>query len=150
MMSPSSPATLVPPVTPEAVDLATQWLAELAADKGWPARATFGLTLSVDEALTNILMHGFSEAAPGTVPHIRLACLDTATEVEIRISDNGRPFDPSTLAPPKEAASVEDAQIGGHGVQLMRHYLKRLAYTRSAGENHLSLVADISGGAPAD
>lgn len=144
-------ATLTPPPTPAAVDLATAWLATLAAEQGWPARATFGLTLSLDEAMTNILMHGFADAPATFVPHLRLECLASTTEAVIRISDNGKPFDPNTIAPPDAATSLDEAKIGGHGMQLMRHYLKRLAYTRSADENHLLLVADVSGdAAPAD
>lgn len=38
------------------------------------------------------------------------------------------------------AATLDDAEIGGHGVRLMQHYLHDLRYTRDGDRNRLTLV----------
>jgi len=38
------------------------------------------------------------------------------------------------------AATLDDAEIGGHGVRLMQHYLHDLRYLRHGDENRLTLI----------
>ncbi len=122
------------------------WLAELAEAEGWPARVRFGLDLSLEEALTNVISYGF--AAATVPPRIRVDYFRLPAErVALRIIDNGLPFDPMSVAEPEIPASIEDARIGGHGVQLMRHFLADLSYERVGDENRFTLVADLNKGA---
>ena len=52
---------------------AVQWLEALGERHGWPARVQFALTVSVDEALTNIVCYGFADApAMAAAPYIRM------------------------------------------------------------------------------
>ena len=117
------------------------WLAEMAERDGWPDRMRFGLDLSVEEAVTNVISYGFEGV--DRPPQIRLEYYHLpAGQVAMRIIDNGRPFDPISVGPPHVPTSIEDARVGGHGVQLMRHFLADLAYERVGDENRFTLVAD--------
>ena len=60
----------------------------------------------------------------------------------MRIVDNGLAFDPISVGPPHVPNSIEDARVGGHGVQLMRHFLADLSYERVEDENRFTLIAD--------
>ena len=52
-------------------------------------------------------------------------------------------FDPKAQESPALAASLDEAQVGGHGLRLMRHYLRQLLYRREGMHNVLLLeVAD--------
>lgn len=127
-----------------AVASAVQWLETLAKRHGWPARVQFALTLSVDEALTNIVSYAFADApSMPAAPYIRICHRRDDQGVHIEIRDNGVAFDPTDLPPPAHAASIETADIGGHGVELMRHFLQDLSYVRENGENHLVLTAAL-------
>lgn len=118
---------------------ATSWLGDLAEAGDWPQSARFGLELSLEEALTNVISYGF--VGVDHAPDIRIECWRTPQDrIAVRIRDNGVPFDPTTLADPTVPASIEDAKIGGHGVQLMRNFLESLSYERADGENRLTLV----------
>lgn len=143
MTLPPADVLTLPPEA-DAIARATQWLDELAVHHQWSSKLKFALTLSVDETLTNILMHGFTGASDAAeqARYIRLEHTQREQTVEITVADNGRAFDPTSIPPPDAAASVEAAKIGGHGVQLMRHYLKQLSYSRVNGENRLHLVAE--------
>ncbi|MEP9352953.1 ATP-binding protein [Xanthobacter sp. KR7-65] len=118
---------------------ATGWLGELAEREGWPDETRFALELSLEEALTNVVSYGF--AGVDTAPRIRIECYRLPDgRPMVRLIDNGVPFDPTTIAEPEVPDSLEEAKIGGHGVQLMRHFLESLAYAREGEENHLTLV----------
>jgi len=118
----------------------TSWLGDLAEQEGWPQAMRFGLELSVEEALTNVISYGFSGVTHA--PDIRVEVHRMPEgRVAVELIDNGLAFDPTTLAEPKAVDSIEEARIGGHGVQLMRHFLESLAYRREEGENRLTMVA---------
>ncbi|MCL8380785.1 MULTISPECIES: ATP-binding protein [Xanthobacter] len=123
---------------------ATGWLGTLADEQGWPDATRFALELSLEEALTNVVSYGF--AGTDRQPHIRIECWRLPEgRVAVRLIDNGVPFDPTSIAEPVVPDSIEDARIGGHGVQLMRHFLETLDYSREGEENQLTLVANAAG-----
>ena len=122
----------------QAISQALQWLENIAERENWPRRTTFGLTLCLDEALTNIVSYAFD--SPMAEPTITVACHLEADRVMIELRDNGRAHDPTVHEPPELAANLDEAQFGGHGVRLMRHYLHDVAYQRIAGWNCLTMI----------
>lgn len=123
-----------------AIAEATGWLGELAEREAWPDALRFGLELSLEEALTNVVSYGF--AGVSHAPDIRIEVHRLPEgRVAVRLIDNGIAFDPTDIPEPEVPGSIDDAKIGGHGVQLMRHFLEHLAYRREGGENQLTLVA---------
>ncbi|MFG1426997.1 ATP-binding protein [Roseixanthobacter glucoisosaccharinicivorans] len=132
-------ASLTIDATVDAIADATEWLGTLAEAEDWPMALKFGLELSVEEALANVVSYAFEGV--DAAPMIRLDLLELdGDRIGVRIVDNGIPFDPTNVAEPEVPESVEDAKIGGHGVQLMRHFLESLTYQRQGDENHLTLV----------
>lgn len=121
-----------------AVAQALQWLETIATREEWPPRTAFGLTLCVDEALTNVVSYAFNP--PVVEPAIELICRIDADRIVIELCDNGRPHDPTAGEPPPLAACLDEAKAGGHGVRLMRHYLHEMTYRRISDWNHLYLV----------
>ena len=137
---PDSHATLDLPTDHSAVPLALQWLESLAEQQGWPPRTTFGITLSLDEALTNVVSYAFDPPGTAGTPAIRLDCRTTDTHIELVLRDNGRPYDPTAGDPPPLVACLDEAEFGGHGVRLMLHYLESLTYQRQGSWNCLTLT----------
>lgn len=127
------------PADMSAVPLALQWIEGLAGRLDWPARIAFGLALSLDEALTNVVSYAFTPPGPGT-PAITVSCQADDTCVRVELRDNGRPYDPTADEPPPLVTCLDDARVGGHGIRLMRHYLDGLDYRRQDGWNCLTLV----------
>ena len=132
--------TLALPADLGAVPLALQWLEALAEAQEWAPRTTFGLTLSLDEALTNVVSYAFDQPDATDSPAIHVCCRADDTHIELELRDNGRPYDPTAGDPPPLEACLDEADIGGHGVRLMRHYLDTLTYRRQDGWNCLTLV----------
>lgn len=123
-----------------AVAQALRWLADLARREAWPERAGFGLTLSVDEALTNIVSYAFAGARKAQ-PAVSLAYRRHGADLVVDIRDNGHPYDPTLPIAAALAGSLDESEEGGHGLRLMRHYLKDIRYRREGAENCLTLVA---------
>ncbi|MDQ0506283.1 ATP-binding protein [Xanthobacter agilis] len=144
MMTPPAAGTLISALRVgadiESISQVTSWLADLAEREEWPMAMRFGLELSVEEALTNVISYGFDGIAHD--PVIRLEVHRMAEgRVAVELIDNGAAFDPTTLAEPEAVDTIDAAKVGGHGVQLMRHFLESLTYRRQGEENHLTMVA---------
>jgi anti-sigma regulatory factor (Ser/Thr protein kinase) len=129
---------------PETLDIAAD-LAGLARASAWaeawaeqhalPGPLRFGLSLCLEEAISNIMLHG----AAGTV---RLGLAATPLAVTLTIADDGPAFDPLGHATPAAPASVEAAEIGGMGIHLMRKFAQELDYARVDRANRLTLRFD--------
>jgi anti-sigma regulatory factor (Ser/Thr protein kinase) len=127
---------------PDAVTQALDWLEAVGEQAQWPTRTTFKLSLCLDEALSNIVMYGFKHtAADAGAGNIRLAVHQDAQHILLDIFDNGTPYDPTLKMPRNLDSSIEDAEIGGHGLRLMRHYLLDIQYLHTGEENHLRMIA---------
>ena len=132
----------------EEIDTALGWLRGLAKLHQWPQRTSFGLVLSADEALTNIVTHASTGTDVGAGV-IQLACSQSKLEIKLRIEDEGLPFDPAKSVLRQADSSIEDAVVGGHGLRLMRHYLKSINYSREDSRNVLTLIACLEADASA-
>jgi anti-sigma B factor antagonist len=60
--------------------------------------------------------------------------------VRVTITDNGPPFDPLAYADPDTALSVEDRQIGGLGIHLVRQMMDEVSYRYRDGRNVVVLT----------
>jgi anti-sigma regulatory factor (Ser/Thr protein kinase) len=130
-------------VQTDAITQAMDWVDGLAERDGWPPKLRFGFSLSLDEALTNIVSYAFTDGHAAQ-PRLRLEYERAPDRLSVRVIDNGKAFDPTQLAAPTLALSLDDADIGGHGVSLMRHYLDDLRYERSGDENRLTLAVNLT------
>lgn len=129
--------SLAPGRGPQAVQAALAWLQELAGRQAWPAPVRHALILCADEALTNVAMH--ARSPDGGPARIWLRCGKTGGGVALCMTDDGAPFDPTRQPLPELATSLDAAQPGGHGLRLMRHYLRSMHYVRRNNRNVLVL-----------
>jgi anti-sigma regulatory factor (Ser/Thr protein kinase) len=134
---------------PDAVAAALAWLDPMARARQWPARTAFGLRLCLDEALTNIILHGFGNPSrTNDAGNIRIDVLADDARVALDIHDNGKAFDPTRIQPARPVRSLDEADIGGHGLRLMRHYLQDIQYRHADGRNHLRLTLALDPAEP--
>lgn len=123
---------------PDADTQAQAWVEAIAARHGWGPRLLFGIALSLEEVVANVVNHGFPQP-PAEGARIWLRCTVAHGRVTLRIEDNGIAFDPTRFDVPKAAPTLEDADVGGHGIQLVRHYMDEVRYAREGGRNVLVL-----------
>lgn len=100
-------------------------------------QAIADMVQAVDEAITNIIMHGY-HGAPGV---IEVAVARSGDEFVVCIRDWAPAFDPTTVAPPDLTIPLRQRARGGLGVHLMRRFTDRLLYRALPdGGNELTLI----------
>ena len=63
--------------------------------------------------------------------------LSEAGRVTVDVVDDGIPFDPTAAAAPDTSLEVEDRDVGGLGVHLVRKLMDEVAYRRDGDRNRL-------------
>jgi serine/threonine-protein kinase RsbW len=97
----------------------------------------FHVKVALDEILTNVISYGYPEGGEHMIT-VRLAL--KAAELVIEVEDDGRPFNPLTVAPPDLEESPEERPIGGLGLHLVRKMMDRLEYRREQDKNLLVMI----------
>jgi anti-sigma regulatory factor (Ser/Thr protein kinase) len=135
---------------PKGLGDALAWLDGRTSESRLNPRQCFALNLCLDEAVANVLMHGFVHlAGPGEsdasqAPRIRLAYGFDGKTATIKVQDNGTPFDPTAYVPSALPRSLQEAELGGHGIRLMRNYLSDIRYLRDGDWNVLTMAVDAN------
>ena len=109
---------------------------DFCARNAVPAKAAYHVSLVIDEALTNTISYGFPA---GGRHQIDLEVERRGEDILIELIDGGAAFNPLDAPEPDLDAPLEERQIGGLGVHLMRTLMTEAAYRREGGRNHLSL-----------
>jgi len=97
----------------------------------------YDLILAVEEAVTNIVLHGYQELSG----NINIQVQTKHNSVEIILRDDAPAFDPTCAPAPRLNLPLADRPLGGLGIHLMRLHADRMTYRRTkAGQNELRLV----------
>lgn len=112
-------------------------LEELCAAQGVEGVVVFGMKIAIDEVLVNIIRYAYPEGGQHVV-HLRLEILPGS--VCLTVSDDGRPFDPFSVAPPDVTGSLDKRSIGGLGVHLVRQFMDEVAYRREGDRNVVTMI----------
>ena len=101
------------------------------------------LLLAVDEAVSNIIMHGFKSHADGD---IELEVRHQPEAILVQIRDNAPLFDPTRGSNPHlEISPLERDTPGGFGVFLLNHLVDKIAYrVTDDGRNELTMLKSSS------
>jgi serine/threonine-protein kinase RsbW len=115
------------------------WIEELADQFGFNGDTRFAIQLCVEEALANVVMHGYRNE-PGHPIVIRSSV--SAHNLFFIIEDQAPSFAPVEPAPPGDATtpvSLESIEPGGNGIRLLYRFAGSLAYERFADGNRLTI-----------
>ena len=122
---------------------ASTWLAAAAGAHRVPAEAAIRLDHCLDEALANVIAHGGAAARSAPVAlHFAVRRTRGACTAELTLLYEGVAFDPSGHEPPSRPANLAEAQLGGLGLQMLRHFSDAIEYGRSEGRNRLMITVN--------
>jgi serine/threonine-protein kinase RsbW/sigma-B regulation protein RsbU (phosphoserine phosphatase) len=99
---------------------------------------TYRLTLSLDEIVSNVIRHGYSDTNDHVV-EVRLTVLDGI--VTAVIEDDGHPYDPRESPEPDLTLPVEQRGPGGLGIYLVKQMMDSIDYQRRDDKNVLTVTA---------
>jgi anti-sigma regulatory factor (Ser/Thr protein kinase) len=119
--------------TAQEIAAADAWVEQIGRSWGIPDRTAFGARIRIAEIAANVLEHGASPAELGVTLRRRDAGL------EIEITDSGPPFDPTAVTERPLPQTIEEAEIGGLGLRLVRSYASDITYRHDGVCNRLKL-----------
>lgn len=99
------------------------------------------LNLSLDEIITNIISYGFEDSEPHV---ITLALTLEDKSIIARIEDDGKAFNPLQVPDADITKPLEEKNIGGLGLHLVRNLMDSVAYRRIADKNVFIMKKNIN------
>lgn len=104
---------------------------------GAPDEMIGDLCLVVDEAVTNIVLHGYAGAGGPVEIHVER----DGDDLVVLLRDRAAAFDGHGVQAPKLDESLAERKFGGMGVYLIRQLTDRSEFrSRAGGGNELRLV----------
>lgn len=130
------------PASIDQLHRAIEWLRQHLQKAGFVKAEIIRLELALEEAFVNSVLHGYKEKKGvielefKTVP---------SQHVEITLIDFGPPFDPLKEAPPIDCEKpIEEREVGGMGIYLMRLCVDEVKYLRIKDSNVLKFIKRFS------
>ena len=124
------------PAGPDAAAQALDFVTAVCREWGVDEAALFDIQLAVDEAVSNIVEHGYA----GKEGLITLRLRREGRDVIVELVDQGKFFDPTTAPDPDLERGLEDRRIGGLGIYFMRKKMDIIHYRREESGNVLTMI----------
>jgi serine/threonine-protein kinase RsbW len=102
-------------------------------EQGLAADEAARILILLEELVTNLVKYGYPDRAEPGQAEIVLA-LD-GSRLQIEFIDDGCAFDPLAAAPPNLEEPVEDRQVGGLGLHILRSMTVEARYERRNEKN---------------
>ncbi|HEY4417603.1 MAG TPA: ATP-binding protein [Verrucomicrobiae bacterium] len=103
----------------------------LAAVNASPAIVNLA-ELVLEEIVTNVIKYGFTDGAEHP---IEIGVEADASGMTLSVIDTGREFNPLSLPDPDINAPIEEREIGGLGVMMVRTMMDSVEYRREGDKN---------------
>jgi sigma-B regulation protein RsbU (phosphoserine phosphatase) len=113
---------------------------EFSEKAGIPMPVAMKVNLVFDELLNNIISYAFPE---GSEHKIRIHAEKSVDRLLIIIEDDGLPFNPFAQSEVDTSQSLDERQIGGLGIHLVKNVMDDFSYERHLDSNVVTLVKNF-------
>jgi serine/threonine-protein kinase RsbW len=117
--------TLIFPARFDQLESVRQFTTQAAADAGLDEQSICSVEMAVDEACSNIIEHAYEGISGG---EIECTCDYNPKSFTVILRDHGRSFDILKVPAPDLNAGLEERQVGGLGIYLMRQLMDEVQY----------------------
>ena len=102
-----------------------------------PMKTIMQLDIAIEEIFVNIAHYAYN-------PEIGQASItvevdDASRSITIRFMDRGKPYDPLSREDPDVTLDVEERQIGGLGIYMVKKSMDEVSYAHEGGQNILTI-----------
>ena len=111
------------------------FVTEAAKTLGVEPSAFDDLRIAVDEAVTNVVMYGYSE--PG---EIALELSANGSDLVVKLSDEAAEFDSAATAPDEIDSAAARAKPGGFGLYLIKQAMDDISHRSLHPGNELTMI----------
>jgi PAS domain S-box-containing protein len=102
-----------------------------------PDLARQQVSMVLDEMLNNVVNYAYRDEDEHIID---VEFVLSGTRLVITMRDDGVPFNPFALDPPNIALSLDESEVGGLGIYLVRSTMDEYMYNRHIGRNVVTLV----------
>jgi sigma-B regulation protein RsbU (phosphoserine phosphatase) len=111
-----------------------------AEEFGIPATVAMKFNVIFDELLNNIVTYAYRDDDEHDI-EVRMKLV--GKRLTVTITDDGVPFNPLSEEAPDIAAPLEEREIGGLGIHLVRNLIDDVTYQRQIGKNVMTLTRHL-------
>ena len=123
---------------PKAIDCVTR----SAREAGMDDRSLRQIQVAVDEACSNIIHHAYADMEAGDM---EIGCEVDGDSFVVRVRDWGKSFDIDSVPEPDVRAPLEERDLGGLGIFMIRQFVDRAEFTFDPESgNELVMVKRLS------
>lgn len=116
-----------------------EFVLDFAKTLGFDEEGLGDIEMSVDEAATNIIRHGYDEDPDlpdeNKVIEIEITKIDNG--IEIAIQDRGKPYNPKNAPIPNLEKHFEQMKTHGLGIFAMKQFMDELEHNYISGKGNL-------------
>ena len=107
-----------------------------AETAGLDEQGVYAVQLAVDEACTNIIEHAYGGEGKG---EIEVTTTLLSDGIEITLRDNGERFEPETVPEPEMNIPLEEVEMRGAGIFLIKKMMDEVHYQFGNGGTILKM-----------
>ena len=122
--------------TEEAVVKVTEFVENILSQNDFPFKTIAQVNVAIDEIFSNIVFYSGADSAT-------VSCTLEPNEVIIEFSDNGKPYDPTKNEDPDLTLSVDEREIGGLGIFMVKKTMDDISYEYKDNKNILTIKKGI-------
>jgi serine/threonine-protein kinase RsbW len=117
-----------------------EFVVACAITAGFPPARVREMELVVEEVLVNICRHAYSDASG----EVEIRCVRADSEhLCVEFIDSGKPFNILASPAPDLTVGVDERQVGGLGIPLIRAMMNKVSYCREGDRNILRVTARL-------
>lgn len=124
-------------VSRESLESVQEFISCWAEENGIPVKLAMKINICSDEIVSNVVFYSGAT-------YFEIICDKQNAIVSISFVDDGKAFDPLTeTKDPDITASVEEREIGGLGIFMVKKMMNEVCYNRVDNKNILTLKTKV-------
>ena len=125
----------------ENVDKVTEFVNEVLEEKDCPLKVQMQLDVAIDEIFGNIAYYAYVKGSGNATIQIEME--DNPPKITLTFIDQGIPYNPLENKDPDITLDIEDREIGGLGIFLVKKTMDELSYEYVDGQNILTMKKEL-------
>ena len=126
----------------ENVDKVTEFVNEVLEEKDCPLKVQMKLDVAIDEIFGNIAYYAYGKGSGNATIQIEME--DNPPKITLTFIDQGIPYNPLESKDPDITLDIEDREIGGLGIFLVKKIMDELSYEYVDGQNILTMKKELA------
>ena len=129
------------PADKDNVSIGITPIVKFLKDLGVEHKLVYKIELALEEVLVNIASYAY-DSEPGDI-HIEYELLDSPRMIKIQIIDSGKEFNPLAHEDPDISLPIEEREVGGLGLFIVKNTMDEVKYDRRDNKNILTIKKKI-------